>query len=124
MKIDSELMDRARRMVEKGADLLNKSKPANKRNPWHAMIREKDLKQSSGFHCLLAHVFGDYWRGLNALGLSTMNANTSYELTDSDIERFAQYGFALGKEYMSWEALEAAWIEKISSIRSPVRVIL
>ncbi len=124
MKIDPVLMERARLIVRKGADFLNNSKSANKRHRWHENVRIPDLKQSSGFHCLLAHVFGDYWKGLAALRFANEGANSFTQLTDSEIEFIAEYGFALGRKYMTWEALEVAWIEKINLIRNPYHGVL
>lgn len=121
MAIDPKLMAFARIAVANGAERLNTSPVANKRHPWHLNVRPRDLRQDNGFQCVLAHIFGDYWKGLAALGFGPGDASAFTNWTDSEVERIAACGFALGREYMTFEALNAAWLEKIDSIRNPVR---
>ena len=104
---------RAKEVVDEGARLLDASPVANKNHPWRKNVRTSDLDQSNGFQCVLAHIFGDYWKGMEALGLMIEPWGNSPVRFVPDALRGSQYGFSLGTEPMTWDALNVAWIEKV-----------
>jgi hypothetical protein len=90
--------ERARKAVTLGAQILQ-----NRRPKWFRSVDLDSLRMNDVKHCVLAQVFGDYQKGLSRLGLH------EYDAPD--------YGYALPKEYMRWDVLEAAWKEKVRELR-------
>jgi hypothetical protein len=102
-------MDTARKLVEKGAKLLDDSscgvkecKRGHEDRPvfgnWRHLIREKGnkLDMNDPKHCVLGVLFDDYFAGIDALGSI----------------RGATYGFADGLD-VSCSDLKSAWLEVV-----------
>ncbi len=73
--------------VERGAALLDKRLPG-----WRQVVDPSSLSLKSRCNCVLGQVFGDYHRGVRALG----------------VDRPVDYGF-IRPPGGKWERLTAAW---------------
>ena len=117
-----KLLTRADAMVEEGVAVLNQSKPRN----WARRIRLSELNMSTTSNDILGQLYGDYWHGLIKTGFITKDARLilrsdhvyEFEEYPMGIYRAAECGFALGKEFMTWEALDIAWTKRILALRS------
>jgi len=85
----------AEEKAAKGAALLDERLPG-----WRSMVAPESLQLRWCSTCVLGQLFGDYKRGIDALGLSDREAR--------------EHGFYTGR-YTTWERLTRAWRKLLGS---------
>ena len=91
-------MATATEKAEKGAALLDERLPG-----WRKMVAPESLQLRWCSTCVLGQLFGDYERGVNALGLSDAEAR--------------EYGFYVtdGRKSSLWGHLTEAWRQVLTA---------
>ncbi len=99
-----ELEKRADAFVDEGVRRLDAKQSKSRRwwrgrKPWRERIKIRHIQQENPLACVLAQVFGDYETGLDILEIGLVEAGSC--------------GFALGEDFMTWEALNNAWKRRL-----------
>ncbi|HVU75918.1 MAG TPA: hypothetical protein VHD38_03760 [Candidatus Paceibacterota bacterium] len=117
--------DRAAEYVLNGITRLQKL-PRHEGAAWYERLNSDTLNQASSEKDVLGQLFGGYWQGLIALGFVTEDERARFEDTTLNyyprgITEAAHCGFALGDEFMTWDALNAEWKRQIAILRKAAR---
>lgn len=90
-----DMIQKIENSVLRGAELLDANVPG-----WHRKIDLEELNMGSALSCILGQLYGNYWTGIEELGLEGNHSHL---------------GFNTGTDSYGYDVLQRFWSELIKS---------